>query len=147
FAAIRAGYDSYAKNFSEMVADRVRLGLNENAGLEGTLRGSVHDIENALKDRNEAGLTIGMLTMRRHEKDFMLRRNANYVEEMKKSAAAFTQALADSSLPAAAKDEITKKLAAYQRDFLAWVAGADDLAGKQTATSIAFSTIEPVIDR
>jgi methyl-accepting chemotaxis protein len=66
---------------------------------------------------------------------------------MKKSAADFAQALANSSLAPTAKDDISKKLAAYQRDFLAWVAGADHLADAQKATSAAFATIEPVVEQ
>ena len=57
--------------------------------LQGTLRKSVHDIESAIKEFNDAKLEAGMLTMRRHEKDYMLRRDTKYGDELKKAATAF----------------------------------------------------------
>ena len=44
-----------------------------------------------------------MLTMRRHEKDFMLRRDRKYGDDMKKRAGEFTAGLDVGSLPDAAK--------------------------------------------
>ena len=61
--------------FAAVVETRKRLGLNENSGLEGAMRKSVHAIEARLKDFDEPRLTVLMLMMRRHEKDFMLRRD------------------------------------------------------------------------
>jgi methyl-accepting chemotaxis protein len=86
-----------------------------------------------------------MLMMRRHEKDFMLRREAKYGDEMKKRAGEFATALAGSGLPAAAKEDMTQKLAVYQRDFFAWLGAALLLADEQKATSAAYATVEPVI--
>jgi methyl-accepting chemotaxis protein len=143
---IRAGFETYTKSFNGMVAARTRLGLDENAGLEGALRNSVHGIENTLNQFDDPRLANVMLMMRRHEKDFMLRREAKYGDDMKKRATEFTSELAGAPIPAATKEDITKKLTAYQRDFVAWMAGANDLASAQKATSAAYATIEPVIE-
>ena len=87
-----------------------------------------------------------MLMMRRHEKDFMLRRTARYGDDMKKRVAEFTAGLAGAAaIPPAAKDDITQKLANYQRDFFEWMAAALVLAGEQKAMSDSYATIEPVI--
>ena len=58
-----------------------------------------------------------MLMMRRHEKDFMLRRDAKYGDEMKKQASQFAALIENASIPEAAKAELKQKLADYQRDF------------------------------
>ena len=72
------------------MAAEIKLGLNEKLGLTGALRAAVHDIETRLKEINDPRLTIWMLMMRRHEKDFMLRRDQKYVGELKKTAAEFS---------------------------------------------------------
>lgn len=44
-------------------------------GLEGQLRSNIHDIENNFKDFNK----IDLLTLRRIEKDYIIRKDSNYV--------------------------------------------------------------------
>jgi methyl-accepting chemotaxis protein len=59
-----------------------------------------------------------MLMMRRHEKDFMLRRDAKYGDDMKKRASELTIGIENASIPEVAKTELKQKLGDYQRDFL-----------------------------
>jgi methyl-accepting chemotaxis protein len=143
---IRSGFETYGRNFTILADTRRKLGLDPNSGLEGALRGAVRAIEDRLKEIGEPRLDAAMLAMRRHEKDFMLRREARYVGELAKSADAFKALLAGSSLPAAAKDDIAQKLAAYQAGFTAWVQGAQAVADAQKAMSDAFASIEPKIE-
>src|SRR5262245_42745344 len=103
---VRNGYRSYASHFAAVAETRLRRGRNENSGLEGALRKSVHAIETRLNQLKEARLLVTMLMMRRHEKDFMLRRDAKYGEEMKKRAAEFVVALDATDIPPAAKNDI-----------------------------------------
>jgi methyl-accepting chemotaxis protein len=70
-----------------------------------------------------------MLAMRRHEKDFILRRDAKYGDDMKKQASEFAAAIENSRIPEAAKTELKQKLADYQADFSAWMRAALALAG------------------
>ncbi len=146
-ATIRTGFDRYATEFAAVVEARRKLGLNENAGLEGALRKSVHAIETALKDLDEPRLAVLMLMMRRHEKDFIMRRDPKYGDDIKKRAGEFTTRLAGTTIPAATKEDMTAKLAAYQRDFLALVDATQTLVRHQTATSSAYAAIEPVIEQ
>src|SRR4051812_14445618 len=88
---VGAGFDRYAGHFTALADTRRKLGLNENSGLEGALRGSVHGIESKLKDFDEPRLMVTMLMMRRHEKDFMLRRDPKYGEDFKKRVAEFSK--------------------------------------------------------
>jgi len=142
---VRAGFDRYAGHFMALVDTRRKLGLNENSGLEGALRDSVHGIESKLKDFDEPRLMVTMLMMRRHEKDFMLRRDPKYGGDFKKRVAEFAKTLTESGVPAAAKDDMTQKLAAYQRDFFAWMEGAQAVAREQKAVSDGFAAVEPEI--
>jgi len=86
-----------------------------------------------------------MLMMRRHEKDFMLRRDAKYGDDIKKRAAEFSAALATSRIPPSAKDDISKKLTAYQSDFFAWMDTAQKSASAQKAMSDAYAAVEPLV--
>ncbi|RAI24805.1 hypothetical protein CH340_25950, partial [Rhodoplanes serenus] len=44
-AAVRSGFDTYVGHVATLARSRTRLGLDENAGLEGTLRKAVQSIE------------------------------------------------------------------------------------------------------
>jgi methyl-accepting chemotaxis protein len=140
-----ASLKQYQAHFAAVVEKKQQLGLNETAGLEGRLRTSVHEIEARVDQLHESALLITMLMMRRHEKDFMLRRDAKYGEEMKKRASEFTAGIETAGIPEAAKIELRQKLADYQRDYFAWMDTALTLARELKATSESFSSVEPVI--
>ncbi|HEY0331706.1 MAG TPA: methyl-accepting chemotaxis protein [Rhodopseudomonas sp.] len=144
-AAIQAGATDYSAHFAALTAARLKLGLKEDVGLEGSLRSSVHDIETALKAFDRPNLAVTMLMMRRHEKDFMLRREAKSGDDMKNRAAEFSAQLAQSDIPAEAQADLARKLEVYQRDFFAWIETAQTVAKEQSAISAGFAAIEPVI--
>ncbi len=145
--AMSASLGQYQTHFAAVVEQKQQLGLDETSGLEIRLRTSVHDIESKIAGLHEPTLLAGMLMMRRHEKDFMLRRDRKYGDDMKKSASEFAAEIEAADIPAAAKAEIKQKLADYQRDFFAWMGTALKLAGEQNAMSEAFSSVEPVIEQ
>jgi len=142
---VQRGFASYTKNFTALAQAEIKLGLNEKLGLTGSLRGAVHDIESKLKEIDDPRLTSSMLTMRRHEKDFMLRRDEKYVGELKKTAADFSRLMAGADIQPPVKADIAKKLEKYQADFSAWAAGAMEVASYGAAMSKTFHEIEPVI--
>jgi len=144
--AVQAGFGVYSKSFIAMVELAHKLGLTPDSGLEGTLRGSVHDIEARLAGFKDSRLNELMLLMRRHEKDFMLRHDLQYRDQFKQSVTAFGEALASSSISASDKIDIENKLSAYQGDFLAYVDAAQMLASNQRETSDAYAKIEPDLD-
>lgn len=141
------GYRTYALQFAAVVETRKRLGLNENSGLEGEMRKSVHAIETRLKDFEEPQLTILMLMMRRHEKDFMLRRDPRYGDEFAKRTNEFSKVVAAMPLMSGAdKAEIGSKLSDYERNFNAWLEATNGLGRDQRSSSKSYAAIEPTID-
>jgi methyl-accepting chemotaxis protein len=144
--AVRTSLEQYQAHFVKVVELKRQLGLDEKSGLEGRLRTSVHDIESRIDQLHESALLITMLMMRRHEKDFMLRRDAKYGDDMKKRASELTIGIENANIAEAAKTELRQKLADYQRDFFVWMGTALTLAGELKATSESFSTVEPVIE-
>jgi methyl-accepting chemotaxis protein len=141
-----ASLTQYQAHFVSVVEQKRRLGLDENSGLEGRLRLSVHEIEARVDQLHEPALLVTMLMMRRHEKDFMLRRDAKYGDDMKLRASEFLAGAENSDVSPAVKAELKQKLSDYQRDFFAWMATTLTLASELKATSEAFSAVEPVID-
>ena len=142
---IRTGFSAYTKSFLALVEAKRQLGLNPEFGLQGSLRKSVHDIEKSLGEFDQPQLTIGMLTMRQNEKDFILRRDAKYSAELKKAAAVFSSTLDKSNLPAAAKEDIARKLAAYVKDFAAYTETTQAVVDGQKSVADAFAKVEPQI--
>jgi methyl-accepting chemotaxis protein len=143
--ALATGLDGYAKNFKAVADAKIALGLNENSGLEGALRNSVHAIETVLKTVDNAPAMVAMLMMRRHEKDFMLRRNEKYGAEMTKAAGNFSTIIEKSDLAPDLKQDIAKKLADYQRDFSAYMAGMKGVLAQQKSLSDAYAVMEPQV--
>jgi methyl-accepting chemotaxis protein len=144
-ALLRSGFAEYVQAFATLVEVRRALGFDEKSGLEGALRKSVHAIERQLEGFDEPRTMAVMLMMRRHEKDFMLRRDARYGDVMRKRAEEFAAVLEMTSFPRAMKEDILGKLADYQRQFFAWMDGALALADKQRTISHAFTALEPMI--
>ena len=143
--AIAPGIEAYAQRFAAVGQTQLRLGLDETKGLLGALRQSVRDVETILAKDDDAKLDVLMLMMRRHEKDFMMRLDPRYGEEMKARSALFDTALAASPLPAAVKGEIAAKMADYQRDFAAMMAGTLTVQNDIKALSDAYAALEPVL--
>ncbi|WP_027553770.1 methyl-accepting chemotaxis protein [Bradyrhizobium sp. Cp5.3] len=139
------GFKRYAADFAALVGAEIKLGLNETVGLSGSLRGAVHDIEAKLKELDNPRLTSWMLMMRRHEKDFMLRRDPKYIAELKKAAGEFAKAMEAAAVPASVMTDITAKLQKYQSEFLAWAETAQQSAAYDASMMKTFRELEPLM--
>jgi len=143
FADLRDELAAYAAAVGEMVDMQTRLGLDEKSGLLGALRASVHAVEEIIREERQDALTITMLMMRRHEKDFLARLDARYVEQMSQRAAEFADGLATAPLPEDSRQRAAERMAAYQRDFKALAAGVLALRDLTEAVSARYAVLEP----
>ncbi|MCW8831450.1 MAG: methyl-accepting chemotaxis protein, partial [Gammaproteobacteria bacterium] len=107
----------YEKGFQMMVDAQTKVGLNEKVGLLGSLRKSVHDVEDTLKKYDNDKLAVKMLMMRRHEKDYLAREADKYIGRMADRKAEFEALLAESNIPAAAKRQLTQNMISYHSSF------------------------------
>jgi methyl-accepting chemotaxis protein len=137
---------NYQTSFGTAVQERERLGLNEDSGLAGRLRDSVRGFEAMMAQLQDKDLLASTLMMRRHEKDFMLKHDETYGDEMSKEATRFAARLKEADIPEDVKAGLKQKLADYQRDFSAWSDTAIDFDNDLKAASTAFSTLEPAVD-
>ncbi len=137
------GFKRYTADFNALVAAETRLGLNETLGLSGSLRAAVHDIEAKLKEVDDPRSTSWMLMMRRHEKDFMLRRDPKYIAEVKKAAVEFSKAIEVVAVPTTVMNDITAKLQKYLSEFAAWAETAQQSAALDASMMKTFRELEP----
>jgi methyl-accepting chemotaxis protein len=142
---VAAMMGEYEKQFGAVVGDVVKVGRDENDGLQGALRGSAQEIEKTIGDE-DARLDAAMLIMRRHEKDFLARLDGKYVAQMRQAAARFSELLALSALPAERKSEIAKQLVSYQRDFMTAAEASLDQVQSVAKLSKLHGDAEPLID-
>jgi methyl-accepting chemotaxis protein len=139
------GFKAYASAFNGYAETQIKLGLNETLGLSGSLRAAVQDVEAKLKDIGNPTLMIGMLTMRRHEKDYILRRDPKYVTALTSTASQFSKTLADADISPAIKADIVRQLDKYQKEFLAWVDAAKQSENLEGVMMKSFRGLEPLM--
>ncbi|NQY87406.1 MAG: methyl-accepting chemotaxis protein [Colwellia sp.] len=108
----------YKVGFTQIVDIHQLIGLNHDQGLRGSLRSSVREAEEKLKQSNSLQLIADMLMLRRNEKDFMLRKDNKYIDKFKENFTIFKQHLTDSVLDFATKKDIDTKMAAYRSTFM-----------------------------
>ncbi|MES0883779.1 methyl-accepting chemotaxis protein [Roseibium sp. SCP14] len=115
--SLRSILDRHKAEFEVLSTDLQEMGLDENSGLQGALRSAVHNVEERLKAANLDALTVKMLMMRRHEKDFMLRGKDKYVGRIDKRREEFASLLTQSGLAASEQAELNQLLDTYQAAF------------------------------
>ncbi len=140
---VSAGLQRYRKQFDSVVALWRKVGLNEESGLQGSLRRSVHEVEKRTTELHQLQLAVDMLMLRRHEKDFLLRLRPTYVEQFDRQADDFTKDLQASTIDPAAKAEIAGLMGDYRRDFEAISARHLELISETAKLSDDFAKIEP----
>ena len=82
--------DRYKSTFDTMVKAIYKRGY-KNWGIVGKMRDEVHALE-AIPDINKAGV----LTLRRHEKDYIIRNEAIYINKLKNAVQVFRQEIRNS---------------------------------------------------
>ncbi|MBT5050565.1 MAG: HAMP domain-containing protein [Rhodospirillaceae bacterium] len=114
---LSAGVKTHIAQFETVFNLQKTLGFNEKSGLQGALRKAVHGVETYLKKVKLDNLTVKMLMMRRHEKDFIMRGAQKYVARIDKRQAEFRSLLAASTLPPATQKAINGLLNDYVGKF------------------------------
>lgn len=81
----------YQTFFTQLADQQQQIGLTPTDGLYGGLRDAIHSVEENLQQSPQ--LLADMLMLRRHEKDFMLRRDMKYLERFQRDVLLFTDNL------------------------------------------------------
>ncbi len=133
----------HAAQFHKVAALHQTIGLNEKEGLEGELRQAVHQVEEKLKSAEMDALTVKMLMMRRHEKDFMLRGKEKYIGRIDKRREEYDLLLKEAALPADLTSELSSLMDAYQSGFKAYAETAMVLQPETKQLSQIFADMQP----
>ncbi len=123
---VRQHVMDYQRKFDALTQQWAVIGLNENQGIRGAMRTSIHAIEKKLDAVHAMNLSNSMLQMRRHEKDYLMRKKPLYVEEMASEQLNFDALLQESHLSASLKQEINHKMNGYEQSFLNLVVAMED---------------------
>lgn len=128
--------------FNRMVALYEQRGLDENSGLQGAFRSAVHDIEESVKAQELDALTVLMLMVRRHEKDYMLRGDKKYIGRINQRVAEFRQEIDELGMSEDMKSGLMQQWSRYQQGIAALVSINDELLALREdfdATSVVLS--------
>ena len=113
--------DSFTEAFATLTAKMNQQGLDHTSGVQGELRQAIHAAEQNIKDSGTEIWLVPMLTLRRNEKDYILRGDSKYVDKWEDNYNVFQQTIAAAGDSVDNKDEILASLSLYQEKFLAWV--------------------------
>lgn len=144
--ALARGGRTHADQFAKVVALQRKLGLNEKSGLEGKLRKAVHNAESKLEEAHLESLTIKMLMMRRHEKDFMLRSAEKYIGRVNKRHAEFKALLAAASISQDFRNQVSANMDIYVRDFKIFAKTSLAFKNEVKKLSVIFAGMNPHFD-
>ncbi|MFG1493793.1 methyl-accepting chemotaxis protein [Halobacteriovorax sp. ZH4_bin.1] len=110
-------YKEHTKNF-ENTRETLKKEGESKSGLRGELRSYAHDIETKIKkyDLNPSFM-ISLLTLRRHEKDFLLRRTKKYVDKAKSEGLKIKKELVARKYKQYVYNDVTKSVDGYIRSF------------------------------
>ena len=135
--------DKHSQQFEKIVALMQTMGLDEESGLRGALRTAVHQIEDQLTATNNEPLTIKMLMMRRHEKDFMLRGQGKYIQRIKERRLEFLKLLEESNISDENKQRLTTLINEYLNKFNEWALTNQETQQEIKTLSTIFKEMEP----
>ena len=117
WSKLETSYVSYNDNFRKSVSLIEKEG-NSKSGLRGELRSHAHKIEETIKkyELNDSFM-VSLLTLRRHEKDFLLRRTEKYVKKAISEAQSIKQNLVNRNYKKYIVDEMMKHVNNYNASF------------------------------
>jgi len=90
-------------------------------GLEGILRKAVHNIEAEVKSIKSDKAMSHMLTLRRNEKDYIIRNDLSYFESFNKNIDLFKSSIQNFGFDKSNSEKVLKLLDTYQNSFKALV--------------------------
>jgi methyl-accepting chemotaxis protein len=145
--ALKSGLEHYAGGFARLVKDNEDLGLNPSSGFEGVMRGAVHSIEEQLKAVDDANIRASMLMLRRHEKDFILRRDAKYIEAHGQEGETFKGLVKKAFKPGVQRMRIMDAFEIYRDAFRLYAGASLKEAESRRLVAEAYGALEPVTQR
>ena len=90
-------FAKYNETFTQLTQLMAIKGLDKNSGKYAQLRSATHQLEQAFTAQGDLASHVLLLTMRRHEKDYMLRSDEKYLEKLTLTIQQLTARFTDNS--------------------------------------------------
>ena len=117
-----------------------------DTGLEGRFRDKAHEIEAILSRYQLDGLLADLMSLRRHEKDFLMRGQDRYVKEFAQVAKKIKTDLASTGLSLARKEQLARLVDGYRDLFGQYVRVSNRIINETTVYHGAVYAIEPTLE-
>ncbi|QCM09650.1 HAMP domain-containing protein [Agrobacterium tumefaciens] len=143
--ALAQGTLTYTDRMKALVSKNRELGLTPTEGLEGAMRNGVHSIEKLIDVVANAEIRASMLMMRRHEKDFILRRDEAYTGKHAAEVETFKALVKLEYRPGVERQRIMDALEIYTASFRFYAqAVLEEQKARETVAS-AYNALLPVV--
>lgn len=121
--SVRALLEQHASAFEAVVSLAHQKGLGQGGGLEGELQTTADNLETQIKrlGDDERSLSVHLLTLRRHEKSYLLRADPKEVILFDDARTYFDWQIGTSQLSQRAQTTLKAHLNIYQKSFHDWV--------------------------
>ncbi len=139
--------EEHVAAFERLVALNETLGFDEESGLQLSLRKAVHEVESKLEELNLDILTVKMLMMRRHEKDFIMRGEDKYIARIDRRREEFGSLLDAAPISFFEKEEIIRLLDKYVTDFKAYAVAYQEETAVRNQLSAIYAEAEPELEK
>jgi len=141
--------NEYSDTFTELVATYQKIGFKD-WGLLGQWRRAIHAVEAQITGMNRTDLQQSLLQLRRLEKDYLLRGDEKYLQDIRSRIIGLHQAVLKIPNPKATK--ISEDLTSYENAFRKFIilqkkVGRDDEEGLQSQFKKVIARMEIVVDQ
>ncbi|TQN62979.1 HAMP domain-containing protein [Agrobacterium tumefaciens] len=143
--ALAQGAAAYSDRMKALVAKNAELGLTPTEGLEGAMRNGVHSIEKLIDAVANAEIRASMLMMRRHEKDFILRRDEAYTGKHAAEVETFKALVKLEYRPGAERQRIMDALEIYTASFRFYAQAVLEEQKARETVATAYNALLPVV--
>ncbi|MBL4893115.1 MAG: methyl-accepting chemotaxis protein [Rhizobiaceae bacterium] len=103
--------------FDNVIEYRANIGWSEADGLRGAMRNAVHEAEVELEKARLDSVTIKMLMMRQHEKDFIIRKSKHYIDLVAERVAEIMPLIEGAPIAVTQKTQLKALVQAYHVSF------------------------------
>jgi len=137
---------TYRKNFKTMTSTHLEAGLTDLEGLRGKFVFAARDLEKALKGNQDQAVLIALLQLRRQEKNFLMRREQEYLDKMNKERAGLEKLIKEADWADDAKRaELLGVLGRFQESFSAVIAKEAEADKAEKVLADTTNALEPVL--
>ena len=147
--SIKSSIIGYERGFKKLINAKLKRGFKD-FGLVGMMRDQVHDLQKCISPEEQ----VFAYSLRRHEKDFFLRRKLSYHKKLKNTATEFKEMINNSSLPhinTKYKKHRIETITNYVKHFDKIVdidtkIGLENTSGLRGELTLITSEIEPLVE-